>query len=178
MLFYVYMECIMYQSSASISQSVTIQACHILQSHIAPRIQPALLENTILDIYSHGGNGSNTSVRYEWVPPLSISLYTFWSAVDAAPERQSGRKAQISNITAAKVCLRIPYQPWVLHEYISIFQTVADVIRTCLGPKAMLKMILDPMGGILWVSSCWIVTTRFLICHPDWQTMVMRYSAR
>ena len=30
-------------------------------------------------------------------------------------------------------------------------QTVADVIRTCLGPKAMLKMILDPMGGILYV---------------------------
>ena len=30
-------------------------------------------------------------------------------------------------------------------------QTVADVIRTCLGPKAMLKMILDPMGGILSV---------------------------
>lgn len=30
-----------------------------------------------------------------------------------------------------------------------IRQTVADVIRTCLGPKAMLKMILDPMGGIL-----------------------------
>lgn len=28
-------------------------------------------------------------------------------------------------------------------------KTVADVIRTCLGPKAMLKMILDPMGGIL-----------------------------
>jgi hypothetical protein len=28
-------------------------------------------------------------------------------------------------------------------------QTVADVIRTCLGPKAMLKMILDPMGGIM-----------------------------
>ncbi|KAG5219672.1 T-complex protein [Salix suchowensis] len=49
--------------------------------------------------------------------------------MNTAPERQSGRKAQISNITAAK--------------------TVADVIRTCLGPKAMLKMILDPMGGIL-----------------------------
>jgi len=28
-------------------------------------------------------------------------------------------------------------------------QTVADVIRTCLGPKSMLKMILDPMGGIM-----------------------------
>ena len=32
-----------------------------------------------------------------------------------------------------------------------LLQTVADVIRTCLGPKAMLKMILDPMGGILYV---------------------------
>jgi hypothetical protein len=40
-------------------------------------------------------------------------------------ERQSGRKAQQSNIAAAK--------------------TVADVIRTCLGPRAMLKMLLDPM---------------------------------
>ncbi|KNZ57990.1 T-complex protein 1, gamma subunit [Puccinia sorghi] len=44
-----------------------------------------------------------------------------------APQRQTGRKAQISNITAAK--------------------TVADVIRTCLGPKAMLKMVyLGPYG--------------------------------
>lgn len=38
-----------------------------------------------------------------------------------APQRQSGRKAQISNIMAAK--------------------TVADVLRTVLGPKAMLKMV-------------------------------------
>ena len=38
------------------------------------------------------------------------------------------------------------------HIFISLVQTVADVIRTCLGPKAMLKMILDPMGGILYVS--------------------------
>lgn len=32
---------------------------------------------------------------------------------------------------------------------VALIQTIADVIRTCLGPKAMLKMILDPMGGIL-----------------------------
>lgn len=36
-------------------------------------------------------------------------------------------------------------------------QTVADVIRTCLGPKAMLKMILDPMGGILYVLGLHVV---------------------
>lgn len=40
-------------------------------------------------------------------------------------------------------------------------QTVADVIRTCLGPKAMLKMILDPMGGILFVS-----LPALLLCAP------------
>jgi T-complex protein 1 subunit gamma len=34
-------------------------------------------------------------------------------------------------------------------EVVADLQTVADVIRTCLGPKAMLKMVLDPMGGIL-----------------------------
>jgi len=26
---------------------------------------------------------------------------------------------------------------------------VASIIRTTLGPKAMLKMLLDPMGGIV-----------------------------
>jgi hypothetical protein len=65
---------------------------------------------------------------------------------DTAPERTSGRKAQISNITAAKV--RETRRPGVKRAH-SPRQTVADVIRTCLGPKAMLKMILDPMGGIL-----------------------------
>ncbi|KAH6910878.1 TCP-1/cpn60 chaperonin family-domain-containing protein [Coprinopsis sp. MPI-PUGE-AT-0042] len=36
-----------------------------------------------------------------------------------------------------------------LSLWANVVQTVADVIRTCLGPKSMLKMILDPMGGIL-----------------------------
>ena len=39
---------------------------------------------------------------------------------------------QLDNITAAKC--------------------VADVIRTCLGPRAMLKMLMDPMGGIVMTS--------------------------
>ena len=38
---------------------------------------------------------------------------------------------------------------WNAEHTIEKNQTVADVIRTCLGPKAMLKMILDPMGGIM-----------------------------
>ena len=28
-------------------------------------------------------------------------------------------------------------------------QAVSDIVRTTLGPKSMLKMLLDPMGGIV-----------------------------
>lgn len=65
--------------------------------------------------------------------------------VDTGPERQSGRKAQTANIVAAKVS-HLFYSAATMLTHT---KTVADVIRTCLGPKAMLKMILDPMGGIL-----------------------------
>ncbi|KAH9995079.1 T-complex protein 1 [Russula vinacea] len=73
--------------------------------------------------------------------------------MNAAPERHSGRKAQISNITAAK--------------------TVADVIRTCLGPKAMLKMILDPMGGICGLTNDGNAILREIdVAHPAAKNMI------
>ncbi|KAL5536151.1 CCT3 [Sanghuangporus sanghuang] len=72
--------------------------------------------------------------------------------MNTAPERQSGRKAQISNITAAK--------------------TVADVIRTCLGPKAMLKMILDPMGGILLTNDGNAILREIEVAHPAAKNMI------
>ncbi|KAF8475282.1 T-complex protein 1 [Russula ochroleuca] len=72
--------------------------------------------------------------------------------MNAAPERHSGRKAQISNITAAK--------------------TVADVIRTCLGPKAMLKMILDPMGGIILTNDGNAILREIDVAHPAAKNMI------
>ncbi|KAJ7695139.1 chaperonin Cpn60/TCP-1 family [Mycena rosella] len=72
--------------------------------------------------------------------------------MNTAPARQSGRKAQISNITAAK--------------------TVADVIRTCLGPKAMLKMILDPMGGILLTNDGNAILREIDVAHPAAKNMI------
>ena len=47
--------------------------------------------------------------------------------LNTSTQRQQGRQAQVANITAAKA--------------------VADIIRTCLGPKAMLKMLLDQWVG-------------------------------
>lgn len=67
-------------------------------------------------------------------------------------ERQTGRKAQISNITAAK--------------------TVADVIRTCLGPKAMLKMLLDPMGSVLLTNDGHAILREIEVAHPAAKSMI------
>jgi T-complex protein 1 subunit gamma len=47
--------------------------------------------------------------------------------LNANTKREQGRKAQQGNIAAAKA--------------------VADIIRTTLGPRSMLKMLLDPNGS-------------------------------
>ena len=49
--------------------------------------------------------------------------------LNASAKREQGRKAQAANIKAAKA--------------------VSDIVRTTLGPKSMLKMLLDQMGGIV-----------------------------
>ncbi|KAI8838084.1 chaperonin Cpn60/TCP-1 family [Chytridium lagenaria] len=67
-------------------------------------------------------------------------------------ERETGRKAQISNITAAK--------------------TVADIIRTCLGPRAMLKMLLDPMGGIVLTNDGNAILRECEVAHPAAKSMI------
>lgn len=59
-------------------------------------------------------------------------------------KRESGRKAQLTNIQAAKA--------------------VADIVTSTLGPQSMLKMLLDPMGGIVMTNdgySCSYLETPF-----------------
>ncbi|KAI9175778.1 T-complex protein 1 subunit gamma [Blastocladiella emersonii ATCC 22665] len=66
--------------------------------------------------------------------------------------RESGRKAQLSNIAAGK--------------------TVADIIRTCLGPQAMLKMLLDPMGGIVLTNDGNAILRECEVAHPAAKSMI------
>jgi len=84
-------------------------------------------------------------------PPTSGTMAQAM-VINTAPERETGRKAQIANITAAK--------------------TVADVIRTCLGPRAMLKMILDPMGGILLTNDGNAILREIEVAHPAAKSMI------
>ncbi|XP_051901697.1 T-complex protein 1 subunit gamma [Pristis pectinata] len=67
-------------------------------------------------------------------------------------KRESGRKVQQGNISAAK--------------------TIADVIRTCLGPRAMMKMLLDPMGGIVMTNDGNAILREIQVQHPAAKSMI------
>ncbi|KAK4298925.1 hypothetical protein Pmani_028761 [Petrolisthes manimaculis] len=61
-------------------------------------------------------------------------------------KRETGRKVQLQNINAGKM--------------------IADVIRTCLGPRAMLKMLMDPMGGIVLTNDGNAILREITVQHP------------
>ncbi|PAA76691.1 hypothetical protein BOX15_Mlig012959g3 [Macrostomum lignano] len=67
-------------------------------------------------------------------------------------KREQGRKVQLTNIQSAK--------------------TVADVIRTCLGPQAMLKMLMDPMGGIVMTNDGNAILREITVQHPAAKSMI------
>ena len=67
-------------------------------------------------------------------------------------KRETGRTAQRSNISAA--------------------MTVSDIIRTCLGPCAMLKMLLDPMGGIVLTNDGNAILREVEVAHPAAKSMI------
>ncbi|KAL6946892.1 T-complex protein 1 subunit gamma [Hanseniaspora vineae] len=72
--------------------------------------------------------------------------------MNAPQERTVGHQAQISNITAAKA--------------------VSDIIKTCLGPKAMLKMLLDPMGGLVLTNDGHAILREIDVAHPAAKSMM------
>jgi len=51
-------------------------------------------------------------------------------------------------------------------------QTVADLIRTCLGPRSMLKMLLDPMGGIVLTNDGNAILRECDVTHPAAKSML------
>ncbi|KAF5398644.1 T-complex protein 1 subunit gamma [Paragonimus heterotremus] len=51
-------------------------------------------------------------------------------------------------------------------------KTVADVVRTCLGPRAMLKMLMDPMGGIVMTNDGNAILREITVEHPAAKSMI------
>lgn len=51
-------------------------------------------------------------------------------------------------------------------------KAVADVVRTCLGPRAMLKMLMDPMGGIVLTNDGHAILREIDVAHPVAKSML------
>ena len=43
---------------------------------------------------------------------------------------------------------------------------IAEVIRTYIGPQAMLKMLMDPMGGIVMTNDGNAILREITVQHP------------
>ncbi|XP_045111104.1 T-complex protein 1 subunit gamma-like [Portunus trituberculatus] len=67
-------------------------------------------------------------------------------------KRECGRKVQLQNINAGKM--------------------IADVIRTCLGPRSMLKMLMDPMGGVVMTNDGNAILREITVQHPAAKHMI------
>lgn len=67
-------------------------------------------------------------------------------------KRDMGRKAQLTNIQAGKM--------------------VASIVRTTLGPRAMLKMLMDPMGGIVITNDGNAILREVDVTHPAAKNMI------
>ena len=72
--------------------------------------------------------------------------------VQNTPKGSQTRRAQTTNIQAAK--------------------TVADIVRTTLGPKSMLKMLLDPMGGIVITNDGNAILREVDVSHPAAKSVI------
>lgn len=67
-------------------------------------------------------------------------------------KRESGKAAQMGNIQAARA--------------------VSDIIRTTLGPRSMLKMLLDPMGGVVMTNDGNCILREVDVSHPAAKSMI------
>lgn len=72
--------------------------------------------------------------------------------INAQTKRETGRKVQLANVQAAK--------------------TVAELVRTCLGPKAMMKMILASIGGVVITNDGNAILREVDVAHPAAKTMI------
>lgn len=72
--------------------------------------------------------------------------------LNAKTHREHGRKAQLGNISAARC--------------------VADIIRSTLGPRSMLKMLLDPMGSVVITNDGHCILREIDVSHPTAKSMI------
>lgn len=118
---------------------------------------------------------SRSFLQNKVFPYFSHFIVRLWQCSDSKTQRQTGRQAQLGNIAAARA--------------------VADIIRTTLGPRSMLKvrhreppalvrhclglgltfcrqMLLDPMGSIVITNDGNCILREVDVSHPTAKSMI------
>jgi len=72
--------------------------------------------------------------------------------LNQASKRESGRKAQLANVQAARA--------------------VSDIVRTTLGPNSALKMLIDSLGGIVLTNDGHAILRELDVSHPAAKSML------
>lgn len=67
-------------------------------------------------------------------------------------KRDEGKKVQLECIRAAR--------------------NIADVVRTCLGPRSMLKMLMNPMGGMVLTNDGNAILREITVEHPAAKSLI------
>ncbi len=67
-------------------------------------------------------------------------------------KRERGQEAQLANIAAAKA--------------------ISDIITTTLGPRSMMKMLMDPMGGIVMTNDGHAILREVDCKHPTAKSLI------
>merc|ERR1719498_2298060 len=55
---------------------------------------------------------------------------------------------------------------------ISVCKSISEIIKSTLGPKSMLKMLLDPMGGIVLTNDGNAILREIDVQHPAAKSMI------
>nr|ACJ85688.1 unknown [Medicago truncatula] len=77
-----------------------------------------------------------------------------------------------SSVLVLKDSLKRESGPKVHHANIQASKAVADIIRTTLGPRSMLKMLLDASGGIVVTNDGNAILRELDIAHPAAKSMI------
>lgn len=116
------------------------------------------------------------------------------TVLQANTKRDTGKKAQYGNIMAGKVrpgparlqlaSRRLPLAACRSNAAVRLFpsrsipflplscQAVADIVRTTLGPRAMLKMLLDANGGIVLTNDGNAILREIDVSHPAAKSII------
>lgn len=78
----------------------------------------------------------------------------------------------MGNIQAAKVIFLCCISMSTHSDMRVCAQAVSDIIRTTLGPRSMLKMLLDPMGGIVMTNDGHCILREVDVSHPAAKSMI------